>query len=753
MKYKSSGRLIDKNKKPIPNLDVKLLNRKTGFFSGNDDLGKSKTNIKGEFEIDYSQKIKPTSNEDKISIKLDILIGDEVIMSLSKENIENTFDFGDIEINKGNIGIKGRVIDEKGNPVHGIRVMAEDIDFGKIKLNALDLVESKLQSVKTLIKKDSPLKMPIKQFQKASGALFSIHDDFLGNAVTDEDGYYYIIYPPNKYREIMDKDPDIKVVVQDKLGVFDIKETEIYKDVTDTIKTIDDIVINHAWIDGWFITLENNYPSRISYNNSYEILIDNEDVMKKIDEVIENAKSYIYLTQYEFYPDFVPKFFSLYDGSDEYESDEVLVSKLLKAQNRGADVKIIINENTIVPDSFDEINDYFKDTEVDVRRFWAKGPYAMHAKVMVVDGKEGFIIGSPFNQAYWDTNKHFINEKRRLNKNEGPVHDLSIYLKGNVILHLEEFFVELWNYLSDENFDGKDKILKEITLNSDNSPLNIVNQVSTELNPLKSYNEPIQIVRSITPNTISKKGEKGVLEAYRRAITNAKDYIYLENQYFTNKYIINALKQALETNPDLQLIMLINEIPDVPTYRNWQHYGFGLIGLDLKKLLIEHPNIGVFAKWSGDFKSGKNKLRHCYIHSKLAIVDDVWATLGTSNLDGSSLSAAEEFGTPDSSINYRNMEMNAIFSDFDQPAKETLKRFKEVIWGEHLGMDLTGFSRPEGGWLDLWKDVAYENIRGLEREEISLYGGILPYSPERNIKEQIEDMVERYRRIKGRFNL
>jgi hypothetical protein len=68
-------------------------------------------------------------------------------------------------------------------------------------------------------------------------------------------------------------------------------------------------------------------------------------------------------------------------------------------------------------------------------------------------------------------------------------------------------------------------------------------------------------------------------------------------------------------------------------------------------------------------------------------------------------------------------------------------------------MDLTGFSRPEGGWLDLWKDVAYENIRGLEREEISLYGGILPYSPERNIKEQIEDMVERYRRIKGRFNL
>ena len=751
MKYRLSGRLVDKNKTPISNLNVNAFNINTGFFSDNQKLGQTETNEDGKFEIDYPTKAR--SDEDKISVKLDILVEDEIIMSLSKENVENTFDFGDIELNKGNIGIEGRVIDEKGNPVEGITVMAEDIDFGKIKLNALDLLESKLKSVKSFIEKDSRLNGPIKHMKNLSGALFSLHDDLLGSTTTDENGYYRIIYPPSRYREIMDKDPDIKVVVQDKLGVFDIKETSVYEDVSDTIKSIDEIVINRAWIDGWFVTLKNNYPSRISYNNSYEILIDNEDVMERIVEVLENAESYVYLTQYEFYPNFVPRFFSSEKGADEYKSDDVLVSKLLEAQNRGADVKIIINENTIVPDSFDEINTYFRDTDVEVRRFWAKGPYAMHAKVMVVDGKEGFIIGSPFNQAYWDTKKHLIEEKRRLNKNEGPVHDLSIYLKGNVIEHLEEFFVELWNYLSDQNFNGNGKIIKETTPDADNYSLNIVEQVSTELNPLKSYNEPIQIVRSITPNTVSKEGEMGVLEAYRRAITNAQDFIYLENQYFTNKYIINALKQALESNPDLQLIMLINEIPDVPTYRSWQHYGFRLIGLDLEKLLIEHPQIGVFAKWSGDFKNGKNKLRHCYIHSKLAIVDDVWTTLGTSNLDGSSLSAAEEFGTPDSSKNYRNMEMNAVFSDFDQPVKGTLKRFREVVWGEHLGMDLTGYSQPEDGWLDLWKDVAYENIRKLEKEEITLYGGILPYSPERNIQEQIKDLVERYRRIKGRFNL
>ena len=83
-----------------------------------------------------------------------------------------------------------------------------------------------------------------------------------------------------------------------------------------------------------------------------------------------------------------------------------------------------------------------------------------------------------------------------------------------------------------------------------------------DTNSLKMEDAPLQIVRSITPGTVN-KGEKGVLEAYRKAIFNANDFIYLENQYFTNKYIMGALKKALENNPDLQLIMLINEVPDV----------------------------------------------------------------------------------------------------------------------------------------------------------------------------------------------
>jgi phosphatidylserine/phosphatidylglycerophosphate/cardiolipin synthase-like enzyme len=260
-------------------------------------------------------------------------------------------------------------------------------------------------------------------------------------------------------------------------------------------------------------------------------------------------------------------------------------------------------------------------------------------------------------------------------------------------------------------------------------------------------------VRSITPNTFNTKGEKGILEGYRRAFTNAEDFIYLENQYFTNKYIVSALKNALDYNPKLQLIMVINEVPDVPTYRNWQHYGFELMGIDLEKSVLDHPRIGIYALWSGGFENGKNKLRHCYVHSKVAIVDDKWATIGSANLDGSSLSCAEEFGSRDSSKNYRNMEMNAIFFDFDDPKKDNIKKFRQNLWSEHLGVEISKYSRPEEGWLDLWKKTVYDNIEKLERGEINFYGDALPYSSKITTEAQIKDLIEKYRRIKGRFNL
>lgn len=761
MEYKAYGQLVDDKEQPIFGIQLKATVDDNSFFTDNNSLGQISTDKNGEFTINFT--LTPEFLEkDNTQIKIDFLIDEKSVMSISK-NIENEIiDFGIIKFDNGNIGVEGRIIDENGEPIEGLTVIAEDVDYGKIEFNALDLLKSKVKSFinESSVSDEGILASSLDFIKERYNSLFFLRDDYLGSVVTDENGYYCIIYPQERYREILDKEPDIRIIVKDKLGVFELRETKVHQNITNVIEKIDDVLINRAEIDGWLVTLNSDSPSRITSNNNFEILIDNHQAWEKIVEVVDEAKSYIYLTQFVFYPEFIPKFvpsssdpsISSSGDSSDYKSDDSLAKKLLEAAKRGVDVKIIINENRVVPDNYDELYDYFKDSKVEVRRFPAKGPYSMHAKVLVADRKRSFIIGSPFTQSYWDTSKHDIDEPRRLEKNEGPIHDVSLYLEGPVIVNLEEFLIELWNYLSDLHFEGENKINenKSVKIRITN---NNTSEKLPDFNPLlRVEDESLQIVRSITPQTLSKNGETGVLEAYRKAITNAKDFIYLENQYFTNKYITGALKKAVELNPDLQIIMLINEVPDVPTYRSWQHYGFEFMGLNLEKLTIEHPQIGVFAKWSGKFQNGKNKLRNCYIHSKVAIVDDVWATIGTSNLDGSSLSSSEEFGSSEISQNHRSMEMNATMFDLDTPQSGKITNFREILWSEHLGMDITNFERPQEGWLDLWKDKGYKNLSQLDDEKISLHGGILPYSTKTNPKEQIKDLIEQYRRIKGRFN-
>jgi phosphatidylserine/phosphatidylglycerophosphate/cardiolipin synthase-like enzyme len=712
--YKISGRLTDKYKEPLTNIKIKAFDCS---FLNNKEIDSTKTDNNGEFKIIYLKDHQNPHHD----IKLRIYIGDEAVMTVSPEkDVDDiNLDLGDIVIDV-NIGVEGRIIDENGNPVSGLHVAAEDVDFPKVELHALNLIESK---IKSFIKEEGILDNYIGFIKDQYKVLFPFGDNFLGNAVTDENGYYHIIYPPGKYRKIANKDPNIQIIVKDKSGIFELRRAAVYQNVKDTIKHVEKIVINRAEIEGWFVTLDNPFKSRFTENNNFEILIDNERMLEKITSAIEEAESYIYLTQFKFDPDFIPNFL---DG-DEFKEEHTLAYKLLESQNRGTDVKIIINENAVVPDNYKELRDYFKESEVEIRNFPAKGPYAMHAKVLVVDGRKAFIIGSPFNQGYWDTDKHLIDESRRLDKNKSPVHDVSIYLEGSAVEHVEEFFIELWNYLSDQCLDGKCKIAENKFKGLESVPNSIKytsndykNKVDT--NSLKMENEPLQIVRSITPGTVN-KGEKGVLEAYRRAILNANDFIYLENQYFTNKYIMGALKKALENNPDLQLIMLINEVPDVPTYKSWQHYAFEYIGMDIQKTL-EHPQIGIFTKWSGKV----NTIKNCYIHSKVAVVDDIWATVGTANLDGSSLSCAEEFGNREVSSNHLNMEMNALFFDFNKPKKGTIEKFRETLWKEHLGIEFNSDSTcPHDSWLDLWNKTAENNLKILKEEKQIFESGILPY--------------------------
>ena len=123
------------------------------------------------------------------------------------------------------------------------------------------------------------------------------------------------------------------------------------------------------------------------------------------------------------------------------------------------------------------------------------------------------------------------------------------------------------------------------------------------------------------------------------------------------------------------------------------------------------------------------ELKQCYVHSKTAIIDDKWATIGTANLDGYSLTEGHFFTSG------RNVDLNAIVfgrSTSDGQSIETshLIRTRRVeLWKEHLHvMGDTIQVRPSEGWLEIWRETARENISSINNGTPSMKGHVLPFS-------------------------
>jgi phosphatidylserine/phosphatidylglycerophosphate/cardiolipin synthase-like enzyme len=82
-----------------------------------------------------------------------------------------------------------------------------------------------------------------------------------------------------------------------------------------------------------------------------------------------------------------------------------------------------------------------------------------------------------------------------------------------------------------------------------------------------------------------------------------------------------------------------------------------------------------------------------YVHDKLMLVDDSWATVGSCNLHRYSL-----FG---------NSEMNIAFADY-----RTVRAIRCALLREHLDCDTSGMSDRDA--LRLFRKIARENRRKLD---------------------------------------
>lgn len=478
------------------------------------------------------------------------------------------------------------------------------------------------------------------------------------------------------------------------------------------------------------------YRDRKSRHNKVEWLIDNSNAYKALLDAVRNSRKSIKISQLAFDADCVAHSAA---RSREHApalitERELLLDAILEASSTNrVTVEILLNSSLLL-DTARPLRRSISSSARDTSRVEVRGisrfPRLLHAKMVIIDDHRAFLIGSPFVNGYWDDSGHAPIDGRRPRRELGgrPLHDVSVAVEGPIVRELAAVFADLWNAA-----DGD---------------VSAAVPVSRPTSTSRMPDAAVQIVTTL-PSRLRARNDEGsveILDALLDGIAGAEELIYIEHQYLSSRPVVTALSGALKRHPDLEIVMVLNQNPDVTAYRGWQNARL------IESGMLGHSRVGVYTLWSGLSGEGDSPvvLNQVFVHSKVVIVDDRWAMVGSANLDGVSLNS---YGSDFSGAlprrifqGVRNVDVGLIICDDARGGAQagSANELRIRLWQEHLGRaSRSGETRPETGWAALWQKAAHENVAALnERAPRCRATGtfILPYSLKSSPRTQLKNL-------------
>jgi len=461
--------------------------------------------------------------------------------------------------------------------------------------------------------------------------------------------------------------------------------------------------------------------------NRIEWLVDNCDAYASLIRAVRDARESIWISQLAFDADCKAYPLDEAGSGADMGGESLLDAILATSEEHRVGVRILLNSTLLL------------NTKLPLLRFLAackreaglvevrgisRFPQLLHAKVVVIDGRSAFLMGSPFVNGYWDAPPHQPVDHRRPRRELGgrPVHDVSVALRGAVVRDLAEVFARLWKCAG----NGEVNDARSIHRPAAEKGIEIVTT------------EPDGIRGSINPSS------RRTLDALLEGIEQARSLIYIEHQYLSSRAVVDALRSALDRSPALEIVLVLNQNPDVTAYRRWQNARLTENGL------LAHPRVGVFALWSAAMRNDSPpEINQVFVHSKVVIIDDEWAMVGSANLDGASLdSYGDDFsGRLGRRVfrDVRNFDVSVVVtSGKSARGANPIRELRERLWMEHLGRGMLPAAQLQSRAVAEWKAVAALNVAALETREPSKKGAlngtfILRYSTSPRPRDQLAD--------------
>lgn len=354
--------------------------------------------------------------------------------------------------------------------------------------------------------------------------------------------------------------------------------------------------------DSILIAYLNNIGITTTTHNQLELLKSGEEKFIDLFQKIEQAKHHIHLEYFNFRNDSIAN---------------ALFELLGKKAKEGVEIRAIFdafgnfsNNQPIKKKHLKEIRE--KGIEIvkfDPLRFpWINHVFHRdHRKIVVIDGKIGYTGGMNIADYYIEGLPEI-----------GDWRDMHVRIEGTAVNYLQDIFLDMWNKCTKQKIGGPEYY-----------PL----QSDTESSCLSNKN--VAIV-----DRYPRKDPKTMREVYAHAIENAENKVQIINPYFTPvKRVKKAIKKAVEKGIKVEIMIPgksdIGFTPDAALY----------IANQLRK---KGADIYIY---NGGFH-----------HSKIMMIDSLYCTVGSTNLNSRSLRF--------------DYEVNAFIFD-KETTDELIQMFKE----------------------------------------------------------------------------
>lgn len=317
--------------------------------------------------------------------------------------------------------------------------------------------------------------------------------------------------------------------------------------------------------------LKNNDKAVVTFQNKAKILVNGEQKFKLLIQDLKAAESHIHI-----------EYFIVVDD----ELGGPILDLLCDKAKAGVTVRLIYDDvgSSITSKTKRKLSDsgieHHAFMPVTFSRFTSKFNYRDHRKIVVIDGKVGYVGGINIRKKYDNT---FDNEVFW--------RDTHLRLEGDAVGSLQSSFLLNWDFVSNAKIDIKKVIPK----------------------PLKEteHTTAVQIVAS-GPDT----DWASIMEALFSAINSANDYIYITSPYLIpNAEILTALTTASRSGVEVKVIIPKESDSWAAKYATDSY---------IEEFM--DSGIEVYRYTKG------------FVHAKTIVIDDNLSSIGTANLDYRSFS-------------------------------------------------------------------------------------------------------------------